>query len=101
MVSVDDAVAPAAAAEISTVCEELTMSVETVNGAELWPPGTATVAGTDANTELLECRVTTTPPGGAGSASVMVPATGLPPVTPAAANWMVSAGLTVNVADAV
>ena len=79
-------VTPTALAEMSTVCEELTASVETVNGAELCPPEIPAVAGTEAITELLERRKTITPPGGATSDNVIVPNTGRPPVTPPVAN---------------
>lgn len=62
------------------VTELVTTDVFTLNGAEVEPAGTVTEVGTVA-LELLDDKLTTTPPDPAGPLSVTVPADAVPPAT--------------------
>jgi hypothetical protein len=79
-------------AVIVALCEEVTVVVEIVKFAPLWPAAILTDDGTWA-LELLDERVTWTPPAGAAAESVTVPVTEPPPVTALDDNirgWMVT-----------
>jgi hypothetical protein len=72
---------------ISTFVSDATAIVVTVKFADVPPAGIVTLAGRDAEGELL-LRFTTTPPAGAALVSVTLPSEELPPTT--------VAGLTVT-----
>jgi hypothetical protein len=79
---------------------EATGSVVAVKVAVVAPAATVTDAGTWAAAVLLELRVTTAPPAGAGLSSVTVPVEGLPPWTEVGSNATDArtGGVTVKVA---
>ena len=70
---------------------EPTSAVEIVKLADVIPCGIVTVAGTVAP-ELLELRVTTSPPSGAGALTVTVPVELLPPTRFAGLKLRLKAG---------
>src|SRR6266852_1721931 len=71
----------ASAAERVTEVAALTFDVVTGKFALVVPPGTVTLAGTEATPGLLLERATVVPPAGAAIASVTVPCAVLPPAT--------------------
>lgn len=73
-------VTPLTVPEMVAVTVELTTIVDTVNDAELEPPGIVIVAGTLA-TELLDESETVSPPAGAGPERTTVPVDVAPPTT--------------------
>jgi hypothetical protein len=66
---------------IVTTVLEVTGLVVAVNVAVVAPASTVTVAGTWAAAVLLEVKLTTTPPVGAGLSKVTVPVDDTPPST--------------------
>ena len=72
---------PPAVAEMVTELVWVTDIVVTVNVVLVEPPGTVTLAGTDATAGLLLARATLCPPEGALADRVMLPVTCAPPVT--------------------
>ena len=72
---------PFAIAEIVTDVVWVTDVVATVNVVLVAPPGTVTLAGTDATAPLLLARTTLCPPEGALDDRVMLPVADAPPVT--------------------
>ena len=87
---------------IDTVVVEATPVLVIVNVAELCPDATVTLVGTEV-AELLSCRVTDAPPGGAAPLRVTVPVELVPPVTVDGFRLrpVSTAGFTVIVAEAV
>jgi len=79
-VSVADCEESSMAVIVTGVLEE-TDDVVTVNLAEVWPTGTATVPGTAATKRLLVESVTLIPPEGAGALRKTVPLAFVPPAT--------------------
>lgn len=71
---------PPADAEIVTVVLDVTLTVLTVNVAEVFPAAIVTVVGTDAE-ELLLDTVTVSPPVGAAALILRVPVDVFPPAT--------------------
>lgn len=71
---------PLSVAETDTDVVAVTVVVVTAKVAVVAPPGTVTLAGSDA-TELLSDNVTTVPAEGAGPFRVTVPVEEVPPVT--------------------
>ena len=72
---------PPAVAEMVTELVWVTEVVVTVNVVLVEPPGTVTLAGTDATAPLLLARATLCPPEGALADRVMLPVADAPPVT--------------------
>jgi hypothetical protein len=68
-------------AEIRGVVLEDTGLVVTAKVADVAPAATVTDPGTWAAAVILETKLTTAPPGGAGPVKVNVPVEGLPPTT--------------------
>jgi hypothetical protein len=68
-------------AVIVTGALEETVLVVTVNVAVVAPDATVTDAGTWAAAALLEVKLTTAPPAGAGPVNVTVPVEDVPPKT--------------------
>ena len=100
--SVADAVAPPAVADMPTDVEAVTVPAVTTNVAAVAPAGTTTVAGTEAAALLLD-RETLRPPAGAAPLMVTVPVEACPLVTVAGLreSELAAGAVTVRVADLV